>query len=239
MREVPTEYFAVRFRNMAEATRSVAAIQSLIDCDLGAAFRQGHLEARIYASKIEWEPLLYFSRGAKAAARLAGVQLPQCEGPVTIEEEGHASLLTIPRASLEKATQQLEESALNAADRALKVLIVEDEKDTAMMLADLIEAWGCRAAIAPTGRAARELATRFHPRVVLLDLGLPDEHGYRVAQDLRRTIPASEISIVVVTGWPEPVNQPLTADTGISHHLMKPVNIEALRTILDGYKSAA
>ena len=231
------EYFAVRFANLADATKAVAAVQSLVDCQLGAAFRTGPLEARIYASRVEWEPVLFMSRGAKAAARLAGLRLPYDQGPLPLDP-GQTSLLTIPRAPLMKAVDELEAASQRASDRAMRVLIVEDQPDTAQMLADLVELWGCRAAIAPTGRQAREVAARFHPRVVLLDLGLPDEHGYHVAKGLRQSEP-QEINFVVVTGWSQPVDQALSHDAGIAHHLVKPVNPERLRAILDGYRSAA
>lgn len=239
MPNVPLEYSEVRFQNQAEATRAVAAVQSLLDCPLGAAFRHGSLEAKIFGSSVEWEPVLYFSAGAKAAARLAGLRLPEGRGPVAIDEARQPSLLTTPMTPLEQAASALQEAKIHEADKALRVLIVEDHADTALALADLVEAWGCRAAIAPTARDARQLASRFHPRVVLLDLGLPDEHGYKVAEDIRRTTSRDELSFVVVTGWSQPVDQVASAVAGISHHLVKPVNPDVLRTILSSYRSAA
>ena len=233
------EYVAVRFPSMSEATKAVAAIQSLVDCSLGAAFRSGRLEARIYGSRIEWEPVLYMSPGARAAARLAGLRLPNFDGPVAVDPRHDVSLITIPRPPVAEAAELLGPAPTEAHDRALRVMIVEDHDDTARMLAGLVEAWGWRAAIAPTGRQARDLASRFRPRVVLLDLGLPDEHGYRVAQDLRRDPGNGDINFVVVTGWAQRPDDALNTGAGIAHHLLKPVDPASLRSILDGYRSAA
>jgi CheY-like chemotaxis protein len=232
------EFYSVRFPSMAEATKAVAAIQSLVDCPLGAAFRSGLLEARIYGSSAEWEPVLYLSRGARAAARLAGLRIPDGNGPIAIDPYHQVSMLTMPAPEAPAAERQADAAALEA-DQRQRVLIVEDHEDTARTLAELIEAWGWSVAIAPTGRDARETAARFKPRIVLLDLGLPDEHGYRVAQDLRRRADRSELTFVVVTGWSQPVDQRLSSQAGIAHHLVKPVNPDALRAILDGYRSAA
>ena len=235
LRELPPTYAALRFHTMADATKAVAAIQSLIDCDLGSAFRQGPLEARIFGSNIQWEPVLYFSKGAVAAARLAGLQLPQAGHPVVIEEERHTSLLTIPRAPVAVAADVLESAAAQEKDKALRVMIVEDHQDTACALADLVEMWGCRAAIAPTGRDARRVAERFHPRVVLLDLGLPDEHGYEVAADLKSRFENEPISFVVVTGWTrDQTGTPPVA--GIAHHLVKPVDAARLISLIGDTK---
>ncbi len=227
-----TAFFPVRFRTKAEAAETVATIQALIDSPLGAAFRNGHLEAWIYSSPIEWEPLLYFSKGAQAAARLAGVRLPQPESAIRVSgEERSPSLLT-----LSGPHEEVEGSGSDQASTALRILIIEDHLDTATMLANMLEGWGFRAAIARSGAEARRVAAEYKPRVVLLDLGLPDQHGYRVARDLRESADWGNVSFIVVTGWAAPVDQSLSLNAGISHHLVKPVNPEALHRILDNYR---
>ena len=227
-----TAFFPVRFKSKLEAAETVTAIQSLIDSPLGAAFRHGHLEAWIYQSPVEWEPLLYFSKGAQAAARLAGIRLPQSESPIRVSDDDRSpSLLTLAGPHEEVTGEGGDETST-----ALRVLIIEDHLDTATMLASMLEGWGFRAAIARSGAEARRVATEYKPRVVLLDLGLPDQHGYRVARDLRECADWGNVSFVVVTGWAAPVDQSLSLNAGISHHLVKPVNPEALRRILENYR---
>ena len=124
-----------------------------------------------------------------------------------------------------------------SAGRRLRVLVVEDQLDTATMLAALLTTWGFEVEVAHTGADAMRLATEFKPRVVLLDLGLPDQHGYRLARRLREEM-GMAASFVVVTGWSQRVDQELSAAAGISHHLVKPVNPDALRSILQRYQDA-
>lgn len=129
-------------------------------------------------------------------------------------------------------------SGEGAIEDPLKVLIVEDHLDTAAALSNLLSGWGFKGTIARTGADALRLAADFHPRVVLLDLGLPDQHGYTVARQLRDRA-EWRLSIVVVTGWAEAVDKTFSMNFGISHHLAKPVNPDSLRQILQGYHQAA
>lgn len=223
-----TAFFPFRFKNRDEADKVVATIQSLIDSPLGAAFRHGHLEARIIPSPVEWEPLLYFSKGAQAAARLAGMRLPSSEPPVRMSDTTQRSLLSL-------AVPSEKGAGGTGTEDPLKVLIVEDHLDTATMLAHLLEAWGFQSSIARSGAEALHVAEEFHPRIVLLDLGLPDQHGYRLAREMREHADWGKLAFVVVTGWAAPVDQSLSLNAGISHHLVKPVNPDALKSILDRY----
>ncbi len=121
---------------------------------------------------------------------------------------------------------------------AMGVLIVDDHVDTASMLSTLIKGWGYRTCIANSAREALARCVEFRPRVVLLDLGLPDQHGYVVAKNLRAEMRDRAISFVAITGWSQIADQLNSASAGISHHLVKPVNPDALRAILDGYQAA-
>lgn len=226
------EFTELRFRSNADALQVVSAIQSLVDCPLGAAFRAGDLEAVILRGPVEWEPVLYFSRGARAASRLSGIRLPQSNATVLMDQSRHASLL------VKRQAEELRESG-GAEGGPMRVLVVEDHLDTARMLEELLKAWGFSAAIAHSGAEALEVAERFMPRVVLLDLGLPDQHGYWVAQKLRQEMHHKHLSFVAVTGWSPAADQQLSNSAGISHHLVKPVNPDALRSILERLQQAA
>ena len=228
MTESPDDLFIHRFRDTTDARRVAATIQSLVDCPLGAAFREGDLEAQIFASKVEWEPVLYLSRGARAAARLAGVRLPETEGLATIDRAMHPALL--------RASQAGPSYAPDAPGAPMRILIIEDHEDTATGLAELLRSWNFSAVIARTGAEALRTAMQFRPRVVLLDLGLPDQHGYAVARAMREQTGREPLSFIVLTGWAQPVDQTLSMNAGISHHMIKPVNLQALRMILEDYQ---
>ena len=117
----------------------------------------------------------------------------------------------------------------------LRVMIVDDNVDAAAMMATLVQTWGHQVSIAHTAQQAIRLAADFRPRVVLLDLGLPDRHGYDLAAHLRRESGSRRIYFVAVTGWNQIADQVKSAAAGIAHHLMKPVNHDLLREILAAY----
>ena len=124
------------------------------------------------------------------------------------------------------------------SDDRLRILLVDDNADTASVLGALVVAWGFDVRVAHTAQQAIALAQEFRPRVVLLDLGLPDLHGYDAAVRIRQEAGKRQIVFIAITGWTQIADQLKSTAAGISHHLVKPVNPEALRAILDGYRAA-
>lgn len=114
-------------------------------------------------------------------------------------------------------------------------MIVEDQADQGAMLAMLVQRWGHEVMVARSSGEAIKVFSGFDPRVVLLDLGLPDRHGYDLADSLRNMPHQGPLHFVAVTGWNQVVDQIRSASSGIRHHLMKPANTEVLREILCAY----
>lgn len=106
------------------------------------------------------------------------------------------------------------------------------------MLATLVKQWGHTTVVAHTAADALAVAEGFRPRVVLLDLGLPDKHGYDLAEMLRRQTGNRVLHFIAVTGWSQIADQIRSSASGITHHLMKPVNHDVLREILAAYSAA-
>jgi CheY-like chemotaxis protein len=121
---------------------------------------------------------------------------------------------------------------------ALRVLVVDDNQDTCEAMLALIQAWGHVAKVAKDGASAVRLAAEFHPIVVLMDLSLPDRHGYEVAKQIRREAGAERVFFVAITGWNQIADQLQSTAAGISHHLVKPVNHGILKEILAAYRVA-
>lgn len=118
-------------------------------------------------------------------------------------------------------------------DRRLRILIVEDHHDTAESMAMLLAEWGHEARIARDGVEALRIYDEFRPRVVMLDLALPDhQSGYDVAAKLRERAGPGRLFMIVVTGLSAIADQSKSNAAGISHHLVKPVNPHVLRWIL-------
>jgi CheY-like chemotaxis protein len=114
-----------------------------------------------------------------------------------------------------------------------RVLIIEDNPDTAAMMDMLLKDWGQETRIAHDGVSALAAAEQFRPEVVLLDIGLPRLHGYEVARRLRqqRWSGARDATVIAITGWGRESDRHGDA-AGIDHRLLKPVDPAALRTLL-------
>jgi PAS domain S-box-containing protein len=115
---------------------------------------------------------------------------------------------------------------------AVRVLVVDDNEDAAEMCATLLELAGHDVRRAYNGRSALALATAFRPRVVLLDIGLPDIDGYEVARLLRRAPWAAGISLIAVSGWGQERDKQHALEAGFDHHLTKPIDLQALACVL-------
>src|SRR5262249_12152452 len=88
---------------------------------------------------------------------------------------------------------------LPRADRRLRVLIVEDDPDTARSLAILVRRWGHEFGVALDGRFALHLATDFRPHVALIDIALPGMDGYDVARRLQAAL--RDVRCIAVSGY--------------------------------------
>jgi CheY-like chemotaxis protein len=116
-------------------------------------------------------------------------------------------------------------------DKNLSVLIVEDNQDAADSLAQCLLLHGYRSKIAYTPKEAGEhLHLGFAPDVILMDLGLPEMDGFRLAKELRDELPKKPL-LVAVTGHPETADRAIRE--GFDLHFLKPVDPSQLLDILD------
>lgn len=120
--------------------------------------------------------------------------------------------------------------------RRIRVLVVEDNPESAMLLAELLDLQGFETAIAINGGEAIRKAHEFLPDIILLDIGLPVMDGYQVAQALREEPNAATALIVAVTGHSLPEDREQSYRAGIDLHMTKPVDIAQLKEILAAYK---
>jgi CheY-like chemotaxis protein len=124
-------------------------------------------------------------------------------------------------------------SPLNGSPkRALRVLVVDDNHDAASTLGDLLEALGHGVALAHTGEAALDMLGEERFDVVLLDIGLPDRDGYSVARAVHE-MPGETPLLVALTGYGDSTATRHSREAGMTHHLLKPVDLAKLRAIFD------
>jgi len=116
--------------------------------------------------------------------------------------------------------------------RALRVLVADDNHDAADMCALLLGLAGHEVHAAYSGRRALELAEKFLPDVALLDVGMPDLDGFRVAQLIRGASWGKDTRLIAVTGWGRDEDRQRAFAAGFHHHLTKPISGEDLHSAL-------
>jgi CheY-like chemotaxis protein len=121
---------------------------------------------------------------------------------------------------------------VNEGKRRVRVLVVDDDRDTRDAFEEILGMLGHDARGAGEGWAALELAEEFEPDVVLLDLGMPGMSGYEIARELRRTRAGRESMLVAVTGWGDAADVNLSYRAGFDLHMTKPIGVTDLRTII-------
>jgi CheY-like chemotaxis protein len=120
------------------------------------------------------------------------------------------------------------------AGRSLHVLVVEDNVDAADSLSLLLRLYGHDVQVARTGPTALEMASSFHPDVVLLDIGLPGMDGYQVAKHLRERPEFKDVMMCALTGFtPSEADRQRQQETGFDHYFVKPVELESLLELFE------
>jgi two-component system CheB/CheR fusion protein len=117
-----------------------------------------------------------------------------------------------------------------------RVLVVDDNVDTAESLALLLRLKGYEVEVAHDGPAALDAATAFEPEAVLLDIGLPGLDGFQVASELRRRRSTASALIVALTGYGQAEDQRRAREAGFDHHLIKPIPPQVIYDLLLAYR---
>ena len=112
-----------------------------------------------------------------------------------------------------------------------RVLVVDDDRDTAETMACLLRAYGHEALVAFDGPRAIEAARRHRPGYVLLDIGLPGMDGYQLASRLRAEAPGPMV-LIAITGYGREEERRLGRSAGFDHYFIKPLDPDGLNTLL-------
>jgi PAS domain S-box-containing protein len=132
---------------------------------------------------------------------------------------------------LHGAPESVEPAASSSAAAPLRVLVVDDNRDSADTMADILGLLGHEARAAYGARQAVVDGVAFRPRLVLLDLNMPDGNGFDVLSSLRAAIHPRPF-IAAMTGYGQPSDRQNTQDAGFDAHLTKPVGPEDLQRVL-------
>ncbi len=130
------------------------------------------------------------------------------------------------------------QAAWGAADTAkLRLLLVDDNVDSARTLAMLLELSGHEVRVAHAGPAALESTAQYSPDCVLLDIGMPEMNGYEVARRLRKDRKFSG-ELVALTGFGRDYDREQARLAGFDHYLVKPVDYQKLQQLLEQFANA-
>jgi PAS domain S-box-containing protein len=113
-----------------------------------------------------------------------------------------------------------------------RVLLVDDNEDAALLLADALRGLGHEVETAYDGPAALRVAPAFAPEIALLDLGLPVMDGFELARRLKVLPGLSRVRLVAVTGYGQAADRERTREAGFDLHLVKPVDLDDVTSMI-------
>ncbi|MBN8627308.1 MAG: response regulator [Planctomycetes bacterium] len=162
------------------------------------------------------------------------------EGSVAVQSDGPqcGSEFVVNLPTISRPTRKPEHNSADGASASsrlaqqLRVLIVDDNHDSATTLAMLVRLWGCEVATAYDGAEALARLAEGPPHLVLLDLGLPNMDGFEVLRRIRDLDPERLVRVAALTGYGSEEDRRRTTEAGFHHHFVKPVNPAALHDVL-------
>jgi signal transduction histidine kinase len=117
-------------------------------------------------------------------------------------------------------------------DERKDIVIIDDNLDAAEALATLLDLNGHVVRVSPDGPSGLETCKARWPDVVLLDIGLPGMDGYQVARHLRDAAAGRPLALIALTGYGQPDDLRRAQDAGFDHHLVKPVELARLASLI-------
>jgi PAS domain S-box-containing protein len=151
--------------------------------------------------------------------------------------QGSEFTIRLPRAVSSLASvPMIDEGAaarLAPGEAGARVLVVDDNRDGAILLAETLSAFGYQARAVHDGPAALAMAEQFDPDVALLDIGLPVMDGFELARQFALRAGLSRTKLVAVTGYGQEQDRAESAQAGFVAHLVKPVDLGHLRRVIE------
>jgi len=148
-------------------------------------------------------------------------------------EQGSTFIVRIPLAAEGAPAANSEPVAVaGPAGHRLEILVVDDNRDSAVTLARLLKMQGHLVKTAHDGPETLRLLANYRPHLILLDLGLPGMSGYEVARRIRESTVLRNVTMVALTGWGQEEDRRRTREAGFDHHMVKPADPNELESIV-------
>jgi len=153
------------------------------------------------------------SRGSNFRVRLAVAELPIVNAPASLNVD------RVP------------------AGVGARILVADDNRDAADTLALILELDGHEVQKAYDGLEALQLAEKFRPQIALLDIGMPHLNGYQTARHIRDRPWGHSVLLVALTGWGQEQDRRQAREAGFDRHLVKPVDPQAIVSLVEETRS--
>jgi PAS domain S-box-containing protein len=167
------------------------------------------------------------------------------EGTVTAASEGQGkgSMFTVRLPVLGIYTEPLaaapSDTGQTSAGIRRRILVVDDNRDSASSMALMLKLLGNDVATAHDGIEAVDKAEEFRPEVILMDVGMPRLNGYDASRRIRQQPWGAPVIIIALTGWGQEGDRAMSKVAGCDGHLVKPVSLADLKKLLTDLETAA
>ena len=216
-------------RHDQDATVSVA------DTGIGIP---GHLLANVFDLFSQVDRSLEKTRGGLGIGLALAKGLVEMHGGSIVassEGLGRGSVFAVRLPTLAAKPREVSSTSESREPRARpaqRILIVDDNLDSSSSLRILLELGGHEVITANDGADAVDAAESFRPQVILMDLGMPRLNGFDSCRRIREMAWGQAPVMIAVTGWGQESDKRRSAEAGFDHHLVKPVDFQALEKLL-------
>lgn len=149
-------------------------------------------------------------------------------------DQGSEFTVRLPCLSQEVAQSDAAPISESTPPYSARILVVDDNRDSARSMSFLLELRGHKVSIATDGYSAVEYAVRDRPEMVIMDIGLPGINGYDACRLMRQGGLERQL-IVAMTGYGQSQDRQQSLEAGFDEHLVKPVDILVIQQVLDDY----
>lgn len=151
------------------------------------------------------------------------------------QDQGSEFIVRLP-CKTDVADVAVEHLESNTPHSRHRVLVVDDNRDSAALLGLVLKVLGNEIELAHDGLEAVATAQLYRPTIILMDLGMPKMNGYDAAREIRRHDWGKKMILVALTGWGQDEDKKRTHHAGFDFHLTKPAEPAAIQQILDSVR---
>ena len=212
------------------------AVISVVDSGVGIA---EELIEQLFEPFIQGESTIDRSKGGLGLGLALSKRLVELHGgTITARSagvnQGAEFEIRLPKTDVPASSEQLK--ATDRTSRLRKILVIEDNVDSANTMRDVLRLHNHDVEVAYDGSSGMELASQFKPDIVICDIGLPGVDGYEVARLFRSKKEIKETVLVALSGYAMAGDLARAKKAGFDYHLAKPADLEKLQEILDDCK---